>query len=335
VDVFSALGNNRPSSTGENFLLLGSDTRAGAVDNQFQAPVGQTQVTGARSDTLILAHLTPDHSHVILVSLPRDSVVRIPACPLPGGHTTTPRRDLINTAFDLGGPTCAVHTVETLTGLHIDHFVQIDFAGFERMTDALGGVAVCLSTPVNDPVSGLHLPAGTSVIKGATALAYVRARYNIGDGSDLQRITRQQHFLSAVARKAASTHMLTNPIGLYDFLDALSQSVTTDPGLTFSDLRSLALDLRGLSPSHVSFGTVPLLPGAPPGWSGHVAWDPTASAAVWAALRSDTPLGSTSKSPTSASGTTTNAPASTSHSGTPSPTQSPLHTFNASEAACD
>ena len=207
----------------ENYLLIGSDTRAGA-NGEYGT------VSGARSDTTILAHLSPNRDKAVLISFPRDSWVSLPACPKTGGGTAAAHDGQFNEAFTIGGPACTVLAVQKLTGIKINHYVQVDFTGFKTMVDALNGVSVCSTTPLRDDESGLRLPAGTSVLKGEQALAYVRARYGIGDGSDLGRIQRQQRFLGAMVRSATSTKLLVNPVALTKFLDRGDEVAHARPG---------------------------------------------------------------------------------------------------------
>src|SRR4051812_31649949 len=277
----------------QNILLIGSDTRAFAGGSKFGSEVG-----GARSDTTILVHLSAGGRKASLVSIPRDSYVRIPACKTAGGEST-PHLDKFNSAYSIGGPACTIATVESLTNIHIDHFVEVNFQGFQRMVNALGGVSVCLRKPINDPIrfvgghyqgSGLVLPAGTSRLKGTQALAFVRARYGVGDGSDIGRIKDQQLFISAVIRKATSAGLLVDIPALYRFLDAATKSIRTDPKFGLSQLKGLADRLHGLKPGTVSLLTVPFLFNAPGVPSADIGWDPAKAPALWAAIRRDQPL---------------------------------------------
>ena len=287
---------NRPAklNKAQNILLIGSDTRAFAGGSKFGG-----EVAGARSDTTILVHLSAGGRKAALVSIPRDSYVEIPACRTTGGGQSSPHHDKFNSAYSIGGPACTIATVESLTGIHIDHFVEVNFQGFQRMVNALGGVSVCLRKPINDPIrfvgghyqgSGLVLPAGTSKLKGTQALAFVRARYGVGDGSDIGRIKDQQLFISAVIRKATSAGLLVDIPALYSFLDAATKSIRTDPGFGLSQLKNLANRLHGLKPGTVSLLTVPFLYNAPGVPSADIGWDPNKAPALWAALRHDQPL---------------------------------------------
>ena len=283
----------------ENVLLIGSDTRDFAGGAKFGS-----NVTGARSDTTIVVHISADGKKAVLVSIPRDTYTLIPKCELAGGRTSTAQWNKFNAAYSIGGPSCTIATVEHLTRLRIDHFVEVNFAGFKRLVDALDGVSVCLSQPIDDPIryvgghyigSGLVLPSGRHTLKGKNALAFVRARYGVGDGSDLGRIKNQQVFISSVIRKATSTGLLLNPLRLYHVLDAATKSIRTDPGFGLRQLKKLAGQLHGLKAGKVALLTVPLsnsnayvnIGGVP---ASVVYWDKPQSDALWAALRKDGPL---------------------------------------------
>lgn len=237
--------------TAANFLVIGSDTRAGA-DAKFG------NVAGARSDTTILVHLSPDRTKATVISIPRDSWVAIPACTAADGSLLAEHSGMFNSAFSEGGPACTIKTVQRLTGIAVTHFVEIDFSGFQAMVNAMGAVNICSPQPVFDPGSGLRLHVGTNSLNGAQALAYVRARETLGDGSDLGRIRRQQVFLGAVLRQAMHGSMLSDPVRLTSFLDAATKAIIVDKATTFDDLRTLATSMQGLDPAHVSFFTAPI-----------------------------------------------------------------------------
>lgn len=267
-----------------NILLMGSDTRQGAQNEGY----GQASViTGARSDTTILLHLSGDRTHATAVSIPRDTWVQLPECVDANGKAVGGYDAKFNTAFELAGPGCTVKLVQQMTGLTVDHFMVVDFGGFKNMIDAMGGVEVCLTKAVDDPKSHLKLPAGTSTVMGDQALAFVRARKTLGDGSDLSRIKRQQAFLSSLIRKASSSELLLNPVTLYNVLNAATESLTADPGLANLDaLKDLALSVKGMKPSQISFVTVPW---QPKGDGANVVIDEQKAAPLWAALKADQP----------------------------------------------
>ncbi|PZS25724.1 MAG: LytR family transcriptional regulator [Pseudonocardiales bacterium] len=235
----------------ENFLVIGSDTRAGA-----DAKYGNA--SGARSDTTMLVHLSPDRAKATIISIPRDAWVTIPTCNATDGSTVQEHAQMFNSAFSIGGPKCTIKTVQKLTGIVVTHFVEIDFSGFASMVNALGSVSVCSPESVNDPFSGLQLHPGQNPLDGEQALAYVRARETLGDGSDLGRIKRQQLFLGAVLRQATKGSMLSNPGKLTRFLNAATKAITVDTATSFSDLRTLATSLQGLDPGRVLFYTAPI-----------------------------------------------------------------------------
>ncbi|MGI5167430.1 LCP family protein [Spirillospora sp. CA-253888] len=281
-----ALGSNRPKKLNKslNILLLGSDTRDG--DNaRYGAAAG---MSGARSDTAILLHLSPNRDQAVGISFPRDSMVQIPDCKKEKGGTVPGQFGMLNAAFAFAGPTCTWKTLETLTGIHIDHFVQIDFTGFKRMVDALDGVEICVDKPVNDPRAELFLKAGKQTVKGEQALGYVRARYSLGDGGDLGRIERQQKFMASVVAKATSSEVLTDPAKTYKFLKAATKSVTTDDELDLAAMKKLAEGVKGMSAGQVRFVTVPVEEYAPD--HNRVQWNDELAKPLFEAIKHDNDL---------------------------------------------
>lgn len=294
----------------ENFVLIGSDTRAGADGKG----TGGASVQGARSDTTIILHISAGRSGATLISIPRDSYVQIPSCVVkPDGTTSAPEMTKFNAAFSIGGEynpryaaSCTVHTIETLTGLHIDHYAVIDFVGFEHMVDALGGVKMCVAYPLVDPIvhsatdphgSGLNLPAGKHVeIDGTQALALMRARYALDGGGDLPRIKRQQEFAAAMIRKATSTSLLIDPFKLQSFLSAAAGALTTD-GFGLGTMKTLASALHSVGAGGVHLLTVPNLTDQPGLPYGDVEWDPVEAPILWHDLRHDLPLPGVAPSP--------------------------------------
>jgi LCP family protein required for cell wall assembly len=288
VSGITSSGGAVASDGAENVLLVGSDSRSGQGDSFAQAPTDQTQVVGARSDTVILAHLAPGHEEATLVSLPRDSWVEIPSYTDSKGVSHPAHQDKLNAAFSLGGAALLVRTVQNLTGIHIDHYAEIDFAGFQKMVSALGGVQVCLSQPAHDVQTGLNLTAGVHELNGVQALEFVRQRYGLPLG-DIDRIKRQQQFLASMMRKAISAGTLTNPIKLNSFLTALTGSITVDSGMGFSDMKTLALKLKDLGAGNVVLTTMPLSGFATEDGQDVDIVDTTKSATLFDSLRSDTP----------------------------------------------
>ncbi|MFF5260632.1 LCP family protein [Actinomadura viridis] len=285
-DAKEQLGADRPKKLNKslNILLIGSDTREG--DNaRYGAAAG---MTGARSDTAMLLHLSPNRDQAVGISFPRDSMVKIPECRKEKGGTVPAQFGMLNSAFAYAGPTCTWKTLESLTGIHIDHFVQIDFAGFKRVVDALDGVEICLDKPVNDPRAELFLKAGKQTVKGEDALGYVRARYSLGNGSDLERIERQQKFMASVVNKATSSEILTDPAKTYKFLKAATRSMTTDDDLDLDSMRRLAEGVRGMSAGQVRFVTVPVERYAPD--PNRVQWNDELAKPLFEAIRHDNDL---------------------------------------------
>ncbi|MFG2173187.1 LCP family protein [Streptomyces niveus] len=241
----------------KNILLIGSDTRSGAGNGKYGRDDGGSQ----RSDTTILLHLAADRRSATAMSIPRDLMVEIPSCLTDDGKRSNKQSAQFNWAFQFGGAACSIRTVETLTGIRVDHHMVIDFSGFKDMVDAVDGVEVCLKKPVNDVDAHLKLPAGKQTLTGEEALGFVRARKTIGDGSDTERMERQQQFLGSLVRKVQSNGVLLNPTRLYPVLDAATKSLTTDPGLnTLRDLYDLARGLRNVPTEKVQFLTVPRQP---------------------------------------------------------------------------
>jgi LCP family protein required for cell wall assembly len=292
----------KPVANAENFLLIGSDSRAGANG----AGTGGSDVPGQRSDTTLILHISAGGNHATLVSIPRDSYVSIPSCNLPHGKHSQPLTAKFNAAFSEGGASCTITTIQHLTDIRIDHYAVVNFVGFEHIVEALGGVRMCVAQPLNDPKrtdpatgqpigSGLKLPAGKSVeINGGQALDLMRARYGIGDGSDIDRIKRQQQFVGAMIRKVTSGGLLLDPIKLTKVLSAVAHSLTTD-GFGFSTMRQLASALHNVGSGGVQLLTVPLNP-APSSDvpSADVQWDPVKAPLLWKAILHDRPIPSTS-----------------------------------------
>lgn len=271
----------------ENILLVGSDSRAGANGDGTQGS-GATFVTGQRSDTVILVHLYGSSQKAALVSFPRDSYVDIPAYTNPvNGHVTPEHHEKLNSAFSLGGPALLIATIEKLTSIRVDHFLQIDFSGFKGMVNKLGGVDVCLTKPAKDHYSGIDLSAGNHHISGDVALAFVRQRHGLANG-DIDRIARQQQFIGSLVHKVLSAGTLLDPFKLNGFLDVATSSLTADKGLSGGDLKNLALRLRHFNSGGVIFQTVPIADiGGVRNGESVVLLDQAKDEAMFAALRAD------------------------------------------------
>ena len=260
----SAIHNADKQQSDENFLLVGSDTRVGATADEH---VGTTEdADGARSDTVMVAHVPADRKRIVIVSFPRDLEVSRPACDnwdfrtgqYTGGQAPAADNVKLNTAYGVGGPKCVTKLIQQLSGLRINHFLSVDFQGFKSMVDAVGPIEVCVEHPLIDDVLGPVLPkAGPQAISGDTALNFVRARHVHGDvTSDYGRMQRQQRFLSSLLRKTLSAQVLLDPTKLNNFIDAVAKS-TQGENISIDQLVPLAQSLQGIDAGHVTFVTLP------------------------------------------------------------------------------
>ncbi|MEU8509381.1 LCP family protein [Streptomyces brevispora] len=297
IDTFSADGvsGDRPPDTskGQNVLVIGSDSRSGA-----NSGLGGGTGDVGRSDTAFLLHVYADHEHAVAVSIPRDTLVDIPACKMPDGSWTTPQHNTIfNAAFSVGetaegNPACTQNTVEHLTGLRVDHTIVVDFAGFSALTSAVGGVPVCLPkdiyqrdlNPKRTTRGALVLAKGPQSVSGQRALDYVRIRHGIGDGSDIGRIKRQQAFVGSLVKEVKSRGL--NPTTLLPLANAATDAMTVDPGLGSADrLLSFAMSMKNVDLHNTKFVTVP--------WryqGARVAIVEPDADALWASLKADRTL---------------------------------------------
>ncbi|MEU3222246.1 LCP family protein [Streptomyces sp. NPDC006976] len=287
VDINTALGKDRPSNVdngSEDILVLGSDSRSGA-NGEYGTDEG-----AARSDTAMVVHVNKGHKSASVVSIPRDTLVTRPDCT--GDESGEPvagqRRAMFNTAYEVGGPACAVKTVESMSGIRMDHYIEVDFTGFKKLVDKLGGVEITTKQAINDPASHLDLEPGTHTLDGEQSLGLVRTRKSVGDGSDLGRIQLQQAFIKALMQQAKSVGLL-NGTKLYGIADTATKAITTDSDLgSVTELARFATGLKGLGSDDVHMVTLP------------VEYDPAdpnrvvplekAGEQVWDALRRDRPI---------------------------------------------
>lgn len=295
ISVFSGL-EDRPEKTSKalNYLIVGSDTREGLSKEELkELRVGSTATAaGGRSDTMLLVHISKDRDKAFLVSFPRDSLVTIPAHTSSNGESQIPaRQNKLNAAFSFGGAPLLIETIEAETNLKIDHYIEVSFAGFAGIVNALGGVEVCTKVDIDDPKSHLVLSAGTHTLNGIEALKYVRTRDFDGRG-DIGRMQRQQEFMSSILNKATSTGVLLNPIKIVNFMNAAISTIKMDENLSKEDLLNLAKQMRGLSSGNVRTLTVPLSNpnGRVDGVGSVVIWDETLSADLWTRIRNDASL---------------------------------------------
>lgn len=263
-----------------NILVLGSDDRG---------TTAAAARRGSRSDTTILLHLSGDRRRAYGVSIPRDSIVKRPDCVDEDG-TTIPGDPaaMWNAAFSYGGPACTLHQTEQTTGVRIDHMVVLNFVGFKNMVDAIGGVEVTVDQPIGTPGTDTYLPAGTHELRGDQALLYVQDRKSFGDGSDIGRIRHQQAFMASIAREVVSAGTLANPVKLFNFLDAATESLEVDTEMgSLREMARLGNQFRDIGLSDIQFSTVPWE--AYPADPNRVQWGPDA-AELWRLIANDKPV---------------------------------------------
>lgn len=262
IDVQADLTGKRPpvDPNALNILLIGSDSRAG-VNAKIGGHVG---ISGARSDTVMVVHIAPGAHQIVVLSIPRDSVVPILHCtPEDGtsGQIAAPAADVeqINASFAFGGPGCLWKTIEQTTGIHINDFIELTFIGFEKVINALHGVTVCLPEAIDDPISGLHLTAGRHHVWGREALAFWRTREGVGEGDDPQRIQRDQFLMASLLQGIERSGMLKSPSEMLKIIDVLTGHgyLTTDDQLGPGRMLQIADDVRGISREKVQFITAP------------------------------------------------------------------------------
>jgi LCP family protein required for cell wall assembly len=289
-------GGGGGGGTAKNILILGVDSRLGE-NSQFQVK-NAPQQTEDLSDTAILAHLAANGKDVTLVSIPRDSVVQIPSCEKVDNDgnpilTSTgalqyskPTKALFNEAIELGGPYCSARTLESLTGVRVDNYLEIDFTGVVKMSKAIGGVPLTMCTAIHDSNTGLNLPAGPVNLIGDQALAFVRARYGLTGGDDLHRIQRQQQFMASMVRKALQSANFFDPATMYNFYSAVASSLSTDMNRT--QLLQLGINYRHTNTSNIVFVTVPTY-AAPKGdpFYEHLYWSEDEANALFADIHDD------------------------------------------------
>jgi LCP family protein required for cell wall assembly len=294
VDAFAGL-DDRPKreSSAVNYLIVGSDTREGLTRAEIKKlKVGGTEVAaGKRSDTMLLVHISKKRDKAAIISIPRDTYAQIPEHENSQGKLIPAVYSKINSAFNWGGAPLLIQTFEEMSGLRIDHYIEVNFVGFVRMVDALGGVEICTKRDIDDSKSHLVLPAGRHVLDGLDSLKYVRTRSFDGLG-DLGRMKRQQEFVGAMLRKATSAGVLLNPVKMVDFIGSALDSVVTDEGLSQSDLLTLGKQLRNLSASNVRTLTIPLkyYNYSKNGVSGAVLWDPVLAPDLFNRIKNDEAL---------------------------------------------
>lgn len=282
-DVFGGLAEDeRPENeTGAlTFMVIGSDGRDG-MNSEDQDALNVGSTPGERSDAIMLVHLNHERDRVTVVGVPRDLWVDVPG----------EGEDKINAAYAYGGPQKSVQTMEAVTGVRIDHYVEVDFSGFVDVVDALGGVEVCLEESIEDPKAQLDLEAGTHEVDGTEALAFTRTRATAR--GDLDRIDRQQQVVAAMMDRALSTETLSDPAKLTSFLESSLSSLTVDQSLDAAALNELGHQMRGIELSSVDFAQVPIADMEHWTDRGDVAvlWDEPAARDLFADIQADRPIG--------------------------------------------
>jgi LCP family protein required for cell wall assembly len=343
-ESFLAALRDTGSHEAMNVLLLGSDTRIGQGK-------GLGAISGARSDTVMLIHLNAARTGITVLSFPRDLWITLPMCrsvetgKMIGGYGAK-----FNAAFSNGGPDCAIKAVAQTSGLPVHHVIVVDFKGFAKIIDAIGGLPVCLPIPINDVHALIHLPAGQQTLNGTQALGLARVRKTIGDGGDLGRIDRQQAIMSRVVAQARKAGLSSDPLKFYKVASIAASALTVDEGLKgLPALAALAWQMKKIPTSHVYFLTVPNLNR---GDGANVILNPSASTSVFQEILNDTvPVEAKAKFSdpavisTPSSSTTSPAATASSYSGnkstknkivevTPTPTSAPTSSSSSTNAAC-
>lgn len=261
--------SGRPSGgLGTNWLLVGSDSRAG-LSNDEERQLSTGEADGNRTDTMMLVHVEAFGGQTSIVSLPRDSLVKV------DGSTAR-----LNSAYSAGGPQLLTRTVEQASGLRIDHYAEIGFEGFASMVDAVGGVNMCLKEPLDDPKAGIDLAGGCQELDGTKALGFVRSRDF--PNADLQRVQNQRAFLAALMAKATSPLTLANPFATVPFANSAVGTLTVDEATHIWHLASLGWAMHAVGSGGVTT-TVPVSPSS--SVSGAVVWDERDAPRLWNALR--------------------------------------------------
>jgi LCP family protein required for cell wall assembly len=278
VEALTDYEGRPAAAAGTNWLIVGSDSRAG-LDTEDQERLSTGDAKGQRTDTMLLLHLPDNSEKPTMVSLLRDSYVDIPG----------KGKNKLNAAYALGGPKLLAQTVETNTGLRLEHYIEIGFGGFAGVVDAVGGVQMCLDKPIKDPLAGIDLPAGCQELDGANALGYVRTRAT--PRADLDRVIHQRQFIAALMDKTTSPGTLINPFRMIPLLADVPDAITLDEGDHLHNLPPLGFAMAGASTGETVSTTVPVGGSRNvPKIGSAILWDQAKSKQLFDALREDTAL---------------------------------------------
>ncbi|MFF3340436.1 LCP family protein [Streptomyces flavidovirens] len=291
VDPFKDMKNRPAAGHGTNILLVGTDGRDKITPEEKR----KYRLGGEPchcTDTIMVVHISADRERASIVSLPRDSYAQVPEHTdrsTGKHHNAHPAK--LNAAYAEGGPGLTVRTVEHMTKVKIDHYLEVDFTSFMKTVDVIGGVEVCTVRPLKDDYTGLDLPVGTHRLDGGQALQYVRSRH-IDGASDFSRMQRQQRFLAALIARASTRGVLLNPVKFREVTSTLLGSVRADKGFGTDEILALGQAMRGFTPSSSEFTSVPVAGVNPPveGIGSTVKWDEAKSRKLFQALRDDKPL---------------------------------------------
>lgn len=293
VDV--GIENNATTDGPVNILLLGTDARSGKGNDGYGDPESK-----GHADTTVLLHVSKDRSHATALSIPRDLVVDVPDCPAQGDgdEEAIPGSQDVRFNESLGqegrDPGCAWRTVQELTGIEINHFMMADFNAVKTLSSAVGGVEVCVAKDIDDKKSKLKLSKGKHRVQGEDALAFVRTRGSVGQGSDLSRIELQQQFLSSMFREVKSSGSLSNPTKAWKLANAATEALTVDTGIgSVKKLADLAQDLQRVNPKNITFATVPVVDNPNEVTKSTVVLDKTKSTQLFQMIKADKSLAGT------------------------------------------
>ncbi|MEV4949862.1 LCP family protein [Streptomyces sp. NPDC053755] len=291
VDPFKDMKNRPQAGHGMNVLVVGTDGRERISEEERKA----YRLGGAPcrcTDTVMIVHISQDRERASVVSLPRDSYAEMPEhVDMTSGERHQAHPVKLNAAYAEGGPGLTVRTVENMTGVKIDHYVEVDFTSFMRTVDAVGGVRICTTRPMKDEYTGLDLAAGTHELTGGQALQYVRSRH-VDGAADIGRMQRQQRFVAALIHKVADSGVLLNPVRFRTVASTMLTSVRADRDFGTTEMLGLAKAMRTFSPASSEFVSVPIGDMSFPvkGIGSTVKWDAAKAQKLFQSLREDRPL---------------------------------------------